>query len=191
MLAAVHSLPFAAEDSGNFLVSPNTGVMVWTLITFVIVLFILARYVFPKIGEALDKRQTAITESIDAAERTRAEADQLLQDYRERLREARLQAEEIVDRARKAGEAHERESSEAARARREELLEQARRDIEAETQRALAEIRKQVADLTVLATEKVARKTLTHEDQERLVADAVRELDFSALAGNGTAGTKA
>lgn len=190
MPSVLHSLTtFAADtnaDTGNFLVSPNTGVMVWTLITFAIVLVILVRFVFPKIGEALDKRQVAITESIDAAERTRQEADQLLADYRERLREARVQAEEIVERARKAGEAHERESSDAAKARREELLEQARRDIEMETQRALSEIRKQVADLTVLATEKVARKTLTQEDQERLVADAMRDLDFSALAGNGS-----
>lgn len=188
MPVAAHSLPVvlaATEDSGNFLVSPNTGVMVWTLITFGIVLFILTRWVFPKIGEALDRRQRTIAESVDAAERTRQEAEELLGEYRERLREARLQADEIVERARKAGEAHARESHEAAKVRRDELLEQTRREIGLETERALAEIRKQVADLTVLATEKVARKALSREDQERLVAEAVRELDFSALAGNG------
>ena len=105
----------------------------------------------------------------------KAEADELLAEYRERLQEAREQAEDIVARARKAAEEHERESLEAARQQREELLEQTRRDIEAETRRAIQEIRNEVADLTVLATEKVTRKTLTAEDQQRLVEEALGE----------------
>ena len=114
----------------------------------------------------------------------RAEAQQLLQEYRERLREARQQADEIVARARKAGEVHERESLEQARRTREELMDQTRRDIEAETRRAIQEIRGEVADLTIAATEKVTRKTLTADDQRRLVEEALGELDFSALAGD-------
>ena len=89
--------------------------MIWTLIAFGVTLLILRKLAFPRIQEALDKRQQkAIEESIDAAERTRREADELLAEYRERLKEAREQAEEIVDRARKAGEAHERETLEEA-----------------------------------------------------------------------------
>ncbi len=179
----VHSVPVA--DSGNFLVSPGIGLMIWTLLAFLVTLYVLKKYAFPRIQEALEKRQHAIEESIEAAERTRKEADELLEEYRERLREARTQAEEIVTRARKAAENAERESLEEARERREELLEQTRRDIEAETQRAIQEIRKEVADLTVLATEKVTRKALTPEDQQRLVEDALRELDFEALSGGG------
>ena len=134
--------------------------MIWTLLAFIVTLYVLKRLAFPRINEALDKRQRAIEESIEAAERTRREADELLEEYRERLKEARAQAEEIVVRARKAAETAEREALEEAREKREELLEQTRRDIEAETQRALEEIRKEVADLTVLATEKVTRKAL-------------------------------
>ena len=93
------------------------------------------------------------------------------------------QAEEIVARARKAAEVHERETLEDARAKREELLAQTRRDIEAETRRAIQEIRSEVADLTVLATEKVTRKRSTEDDQRRLVEEALDELDFTALAG--------
>ena len=115
------------------------------------------------------------------SERTKREAQGLLDEYRERLKDARTQAEDIVARARKAGEAHEHESMEAARKRREELMEQARRDIEAETRRAIQEIRAEVADLTVMATEKVTRKTLTEDDQRRLVDEALAELDFAAL----------
>jgi F-type H+-transporting ATPase subunit b len=177
-----------AADSGNFLVTPNVGVMIWTLVAFGIALWVLKKYAFPRIGEALDRRQRAIEESIDAAERTKVEADQLLAEYRERLAEAREQAEEIIARARKAGETREQETLEEARKRREELLEQTRRDIEAETRRAIAEIRSEVADLTVLATEKVTRKTLTEEDQRRLVEEALSELDFEALAAGGERG---
>ena len=74
----------AAEESGNFLVSPSVGLMIWLLLAFFVTLFILRKYAFPAIGDALDKRQRAIEESIDAAERTREEADQLLAEYRQR-----------------------------------------------------------------------------------------------------------
>ncbi len=182
MTAAV--TPVAAS-SGSFLVSPNVGLMIWTLILFGVSMAILWKLAFPRISEALDRRQRAIEDSIDAAEHTRQEADQLLGEYRERLREARQQADEIVDRARKAAEVHERSAQEEAQARREQLMEQTRRDIDSETRRAIQEIRREVADLTVMATEKVTRKTLTAEDQRRLVEEALGELDFAALSPGG------
>ncbi len=171
------------EEGGSFLVTPGLGLMVWTLIAFGVLLLLLRKLAFPKIGENLDRRQRAIEESIDTAERTRTEAERLLAEYRQRLQEARQQAEDIVARARKAGENHERESLEAARRQREELLAQTRRDIEAETRRAIQQIRNEVADLTVMAAEKVTRKSLTADDQRRLVDEALAELDFDALAG--------
>src|SRR3978361_1485092 len=105
-MANLHDIaaPLVAAGSGNFLVQPGIGVMVWTLIAFGISLLILRKLAFPRIAEALDKRRKAIVESIDAAERTRVEADQLLSEYRERLREAREQADEIVSRARQAAD---------------------------------------------------------------------------------------
>jgi F-type H+-transporting ATPase subunit b len=182
------TLVFATEaggedEGGSFLVSPGIGLMVWTLALFGVSLFILWKVAFPRIGEALDRRQKAIEESIDTAERTRHEADELLAEYRERLTAARQQADDIVARARKAGEQAEADLVVKGKERREELLEQARRDIETETRRAIQEIRAEVADLTILATEKVTRKTLTGEDQRRLVDQAVAELDFAALSG--------
>lgn len=172
-----------AASSGSFLITPNVGLMLWTLLLFGISMYILAKLVFPRISEALDRRQKMIEESIDAAERIRAEADRLLAEYRERLKEARQQADEIVTRARNAAEAQEREAQEEAKAKREQMMEQTRRDIEAETRRAISEIRHEVADLTVMATEKVTRKVLNDDDQRRLVEDALSELDFSALSG--------
>jgi F-type H+-transporting ATPase subunit b len=171
-----------AASSGSFLISPNVGLMIWTLLLFGISMYVLWKLAFPRISAALDKRQHAIEESIDHAEQVRHEADEILAEYRERLKEARQQADEIVARAQRAGESHERQSEDDAKAKREQLLEQTRRDIETETRRAIQEIRREVADLTVMATEKVTRKTLTEDDQRRLVADALSELDFSALA---------
>jgi F-type H+-transporting ATPase subunit b len=174
-----------AASSGSFLITPNVGLMIWTLLLFGISMFALYKWAFPYISEALDRRQKAIEESIDAAERVRREADELLAEYRARLAEARSQAEAILARARRAAEAEERDATEEAKAKREQMLEQTRRDIEAETRRAIQEIRREVADLTVMATEKVTRKTLTEDDQRRLIEDALSELDFSALASDG------
>ena len=179
------SLPvtIAAESGGgSFLVSPNVGLMIWCLVVFGVSFYILSKVAFPRIAEALDKRQRAIEDSIETSERIRAEAGELLEEYRQRLADARGQADDIVARARKTGEAHEGEVLAEARAKREEMMEQTRRDIEAETRRAIQEIRKEVADLTVAATEKVTRKTLTEADQKRLVEEALAELDFNALA---------
>jgi F-type H+-transporting ATPase subunit b len=182
MLAIVTPLAqTTTTESSNFLVSPDVGLMIWTLIAFLVALFVLRKWAWPAITAALDKRQRMIEDSIEAAERARAEAAELLEEYRARLREARHQAEEIVARARKAAEAHERESLEEARGKREELMEQTRRDIEAETRRAIQEIRAEVADLTILATEKVTRMALTEDDQKRLVEEALGELDFTQL----------
>jgi F-type H+-transporting ATPase subunit b len=172
----------ADSGGGSFLVSPNVGLMVWTLVVFGLTFLLLWKVAFPRITEALDKRQRAIEDSIDAAERTRREADALLAEYRERLSDARGQADEIVTRARRTAEASENEILADARTKREEMMAQTRRDIEAETRRAIQQIRAEVADLTVLATEKVTRKTLDSDDQKRLVEQALAELDFASLA---------
>jgi F-type H+-transporting ATPase subunit b len=192
-LTAVLPLVLAAEEEGGgkFLVTPGVGLMIWTLLAFGTTLYVLRRFVFPRIQEQLDVRQRAIEETIDTAERTQREAEQLLDEYRQRLQEARQQAEDIVAHARKAGDQHQEEVLQAASAKQQEMLEQARRDIEAETRLALERIRKEVADLTVIATEKVTRKTLDSEDHRRLIEDALQEVDFSMLEtgrqGNGGA----
>jgi F-type H+-transporting ATPase subunit b len=176
------------SGGGSFLVSPNVGLMIWTLLAFGITLYLLNKLAFPRIAAALDRRRVAIEESIDAANRAKQEADELLDEYRARLREAREQAEDIVARARKASDNLKDETKAEASKQREELLAQARRDIEHETRRALDELRKEVADLTVTATEKITRKSLTDEDHRRLIEEALSEVDFEELApseGNG------
>jgi F-type H+-transporting ATPase subunit b len=189
LLGYIGALPLAAEKAGeesggSFLVSPGLGLMIWTLVLFLFTMWVLSKVAFPKIQEALDKRANVISESIEAAERQRKESDELLSEYRARLAEAREQADDIMARARKSAETAEAEAAAAGKEKREELVEAAKRDIEAETRRSLDQIRQEVADLTVLATERVTRKSLNPDDQKRLVEEALSEVDFSTLSGS-------
>ena len=182
---AAHGAAGGEDEGGSFLVSPGLGLMIWTLALFLFTMWVLSKVAFPRIQEALDKRARLISENIEASERQRQEADELLEEYRQRLKEAREQADDIVARSRKAAENAVAEATAQGKTKREELVAAARKDIEAETRRSLEAIRKEVADLTVVATEKVTRKTLTDEDHRRLIEDALKEVDFSALGGEG------
>ena len=177
-----------ADEGLNPLVKVVPGLMIWTLLAFGAAMLVLRKFAWPQIARILDERQNQIEDSIDAAEKTRREADQLLDEYRRRLTEAREQADEIIARARKAADVAKEEAATEARGKRDEQIAAARRDIEAETRRSLEMIRKEVADLTVLATEKVTRKSLDSEDHKRLIEDALSEVDFSALAGEHSGG---
>jgi F-type H+-transporting ATPase subunit b len=169
-------------SNGSFLIKPGVGLMVWTLLVFGVTMVLLARLAFPRISEALERRQKAIEESIDSAQRTREEADRLLAEYRERLQAARAQSDEIVQRARQAAESHEQEAKEQAQRIAAEAARRAEHEIQMATERAIDGIRREVADLTIVATEKVTRKTLDEADQKRLVQEAIGELDFSGLS---------
>jgi F-type H+-transporting ATPase subunit b len=176
------------DEGGSFLVSPSLGLMIWTLALFAFTLWVLSKVAFPRIQDALDKRANAIRESIEAAARQREEADELLAEYRQRLTEAREQADDIVARARKAADSVKAQATDEGHAKREELVAAARKDIEIETRRSLERIRKEVADLTVMATEKVTRKSLDADDHRRLIQEALEETDFSALVPGETNG---
>jgi F-type H+-transporting ATPase subunit b len=190
MLESLAHLPASGTQliasSGGFLIEPGIGLMVWTLIVFGVTMLLLAKLAFPRISDALGRRQQAIEDSIDTAERTRTEAEQLLAEYRERLKEARTQSDEIVTRARQTAEVHESEAKERGQEILAEAAKRAERDIAVASKRALDDIRKEVADLTIMATEKVTRKTLDDADQRRLVEQALSELDFTGISSGGT-----
>ncbi len=153
---AIAQLTVASSDAGgSFLVQPGLGTMIWTLLAFGITMMVLKRLAFPKISDALEERAEKVAKNIEESERQRKEADELLNEYRERLKEAREQADDIIARAKKAGDTAKATATDEGREKREELVAAARKDIEAETKRSLEQIRKEVADLTVLATEKV------------------------------------
>jgi F-type H+-transporting ATPase subunit b len=155
--------------------------MIWTIVAFLITLFVLRRYAFGPIQKTIDERRERIRQSLSEADRAREEARKLLEEHRALIAQAQQDAEAIRADVRADAEKlreHIREETEADRQRR---LEETKRQIEAETQRALGVIRQEVAELTLLATAKVTGKVLDSDDQRRLIEEAISGLDFSVL----------
>jgi len=157
------------------------GLMVWTLITFGISVFVLRRYAFVPLQNLIDHRREVVQESMDVAEQTRAEAERLLAEYKETLAKVRAEAEDILERSRTTGEHAKAELMAEARAQSERVLAEAHEQIERDTRAAIRELKGQIAELTALATEKVAAGSLTAADQKRLIDEALAELDVDKL----------
>ena len=181
-------LPLQAEssdDGGNPLLEASPGLMIWTLVIFGITLFILKRYVFGPVGQAIEKRRDEIAASIAEAERSRDEATSLLEDYKTRLAEARREADTLRDQGRKDGERQAQEIIANAQQQRERLLADAEQQISAEARAAASGLRDDVATLALMAAEKVSRRSLNDDDHRRLIQEAIDEADLSALSTNG------
>jgi F-type H+-transporting ATPase subunit b len=167
--------------ASNALIKVTPGLMIWTIVAFLITLFVLKRYAFGPIQKTIDERRERIQQSITEAEQARTEARRLLEEHRALIGQARGQAEDILADARKVAEAQRQRVKQETEADRQRRLEETRRQIEAETHRALEQIRAEVAELTLIAATKVTGKALDDADHRRLISDAIKELDFSAL----------
>ena len=165
----------------NPLISVTPGLMIWTIICFLITLFVLKRYAFGPIQKMLDERREQIRRSIEEAENARAEARKLLEEHRSLMNEARGEAEQILAEARRTREAMELRMREETEAERQRRLEDTRREIAAETARALDRIRAEVADLTLEATAIVVGRKLDADRDRELISEAIGSLDFSKL----------
>ena len=172
--------------AANALISVTPGLMIWTIVCFLITLFVLKRYAFGPIQKAIDERRERIRASLDEADRAREEARRLLEEHRALIGRAQTDAEEILSEARNVADANERRMREELEEDRQRRLEDTRKQIEAETRRALEQIRLEVVDLSMLAATKVTRKSLDDADHKRLIEEAVGELDFSVLERNDT-----
>ena len=168
----------------NALIKVTPGLMIWTIVCFLLALFVLKRYAFGPIQKAIDDRRERIRESIEEADRARDEARNLLEEHRKLIGKAKSDAEEILADARRTSDAQRERVREETEADRQRRLEETKKQIEAETQRALDQIRTEVGDLTLAATAKVTGKVLDRDDQRKLIEDAISELDFSVLERN-------
>jgi F-type H+-transporting ATPase subunit b len=162
----------------------DPGLFLWSVITFLILVGLLYKFAFNPLMRLQKARQAEIHQSIVDAESLRDEAQQLLADYKQQLAQARQEADVIVERARKAGESSKAELMEEARVQSEATLAKARQQIERDTNQALQRIREEAADLAITATAKVARSSLSQEDQLRLIQDAINEIDLSKISEN-------
>ena len=186
---ATYLLPLQAaaeEDSGdNPLLKASPGLMIWTLVIFGITLFIMKRYVFGPVGQAIEKRRTDIAQSIEDAEKSREEATALLEDYKVRLAEARKEADRLREQGRKEGERLQAEIVTDAQGQRERVLSDAELQIQAQARAAASGIRDDVVQLALLAAEKVSRRSLSDDEHRKLIEQAIDEVDLSELPGNG------
>ncbi|HKD35114.1 MAG TPA: F0F1 ATP synthase subunit B [Gaiellaceae bacterium] len=165
----------------NPLIQVNPGLMIWTVICFLIALYVLKRYAFAPIQKLIDERRERIRESLAEADNARAEARELLEEHRKLIAQAKGEAEEILAETRRVAEANQQRMREETEVDRQRRIEETRRQVEAETRRALEQIRQEVADLSLIAAEKVTRQSFADEDHRRLIEEAVGDLDLSVL----------
>ncbi len=159
-----------------FEVSP--GLFLWSALTFIILILLLWKVAYKPLMAMQKKRQAEIHDAIEGAERVKEEARMLLVEYKQQLADARVEAEEILERARRVGESTKAELVNEAKAQADRTLEKAREQIERETRQALADIKLQVADLALAAAEKATSRSLTAEEDVRLIREALAEVEL-------------
>jgi F-type H+-transporting ATPase subunit b len=158
--------------------------MIWTIVCFAITYFVLRKFAFGPVQQMIDARREKIEQAIAEADNARAEARRMLEEHKKLIGQAKSEAEEILSEARRIGEAQRERVREETEEDRQRRLEETRRQIEQATHQALGQIREEVGKLSLLAAEKITRKTLTGDDQQRLIDEALAEIDFSELEGS-------
>jgi F-type H+-transporting ATPase subunit b len=170
--------------AANPLIQVTPGLMIWTIVCFLITLYVLKRFAFGPVQKGIDDRRERIRQSIEEADRAREEARRLLEEHRQLIASAQTDAEQILSEARRVAESNERRMRDELETDRQRRIEETRKQIEAETRRALEQIRVEVVELSLAAATKVTRKSLDDADHRRLIEEAVGELDFSVLERN-------
>jgi F-type H+-transporting ATPase subunit b len=170
--------------ASNPLIQVTPGLMFWTIVCFLVVLFVLKKYAFGPIQQQIDQRRERIESAINEADNARAEARNLLEEHKKLIGQAKTESEEILAEARRVADAQRERVREETEEDRQRRLEETKRQIEQATTQALGQIRDEVGKLSLLAAEKITRKSLNEDDQKRLIDEALSEIDFSELEGS-------
>jgi F-type H+-transporting ATPase subunit b len=161
----------------NPLVQPDPGLYIWTIVTFLVLVGLLARFAWRPLLDALDRRQESIRRALDEARQARQELERLRDESSKLLVEARKEADAIISNTRadaaRAGEDLKRKS----RADAENIIRNAERQIELEAARAVEQIRREAVDLSIAIASKIVQRTLTKEDNERLIGETLKEIE--------------
>ena len=160
----------------NPLVQPDPGLYIWTIATFLILLALLARFAWRPLLDALEKRQDVIRKSLDDARQARQELEQVKTEAAKLLSEARSEANDIVSRTRSDAARFADEMKQKARTDADALVKHAERQIEMQTARAMESIRRECVDLSVAIASKILRRSISKEDNERLIDDTLKEM---------------
>ena len=154
----------------------DPGLFMWTIVTFLIVLFILKWKAWGPLMSALDKREKDIKNALSAADRAKENAEKASQDYEELIKKAHSESQQIISDSKISGEKVKNEIESAAKEKAEEMVGKAKIQIEAESQKAIQEIKSLVVDLSIEAATKILEKNLDSEDNRKLVDQTLDHL---------------
>ncbi len=160
----------------NPLVQPDPGLFLWTILTVLVLLGLLAKFAWKPLLAALEKRQEMIRQSLDDAEKAKLELEQLQEKSKEILSEARAEAQSIVAKSRTEAERLKTEMRDKAKTEANAILSNAEKQIQLETEKAISQIRSDVADLSVLVASKLIGKNLSKEDDEALIEESLKQI---------------
>jgi F-type H+-transporting ATPase subunit b len=161
----------------NPLVQPDPGLFIWTILTFLVLVGLLARFAWRPLMEALERRQATITKSLDDAQRARHELERLQRESTQMMATARAEAEALVSRSRSDAEALREELKQKARAEAAAIVKNAERQIQLETARAVQQIRQEAVDLSVAIASKILRRQVSKEDNEGLIEETLKQVE--------------
>jgi len=161
----------------NPLVQPDPGLFIWTILTFLVLVALLARFAWRPLLEALERRQAAIAKSLEDAQRARQELERLQRESAEMMRQARVEAEAIVSRSRSDAEALREELKQKSRAEAAAIVKNAEKQIQLETARAIQQIRNETIDLSVAIASKILRRQVSKEDHEGLIEETLKQVE--------------
>src|SRR5262245_3221593 len=161
----------------NPLVQPDPGLFIWTILTFLVLLGLLAKFAWTPLLQALESRQASIRKSLDDAAQAKAELERLHEQSAQIIREARVEAESIIAKSRADAERAREDVKVKARAEADGIVKNAERQIQLETTRALQQIRTEAVDLTVMIASKIIQRNLSKEDNERLIDEALKQVE--------------
>jgi F-type H+-transporting ATPase subunit b len=161
----------------NPLVQTDPGLFIWTIVTFLVLLTLLAKFAWGPLLQALDTRQNAIRKSLDDAQQAKEELERLHLESAQIIQRARVDAEAIISQSRSDGDRLREELKQKARAEADHIVKNAERQIQLETSRALEQIRHEAIDLSVMIASKIIQRNLSKEDNERLIDEALKQVE--------------
>jgi F-type H+-transporting ATPase subunit b len=161
----------------NPLVQVDPGLFIWTIVTFLVLLTVLAKFAWTPLLAALETRQNAIRKSLDDAQQAKQELERLHVESTQIINRARVEAEAIITQSRSDGDRLREEIRARARTEADHIVKNAERQIQLETSRALEQIRREAVDLSIMIASKIIQRNLTTEDNQRLIDDAMKQVE--------------
>ena len=161
----------------NPLVQPDPGLFIWTILTFLVLVALLAKFAWRPLLQALESRQAQIRKSLDDAQQARQELERLHQESAQIIAKARVEADSIVSRSRSDADRLKEEMKQQARTEAATIVRNAERQIQLETARALQQIRREAVDLSVTIASKLLKRNVSKEDNEKLIEEALKQVE--------------